>query len=85
MEYSVWSLVAVEEPMCACVHAEMLQLCPTVCSPVDCNPPGSSVLGILQARVLEWVAIPFSRGSSRPRDGTCVSYVSRIGRRVLHH
>ena len=58
VECSIWSLVAVDEPMCACVRSEMLQLCPTVCNPVDCNPPGSSVLGILQARVLEWVACP---------------------------
>ena len=41
-------------------------------------------MGILQARILEWVAIPFSRGSSQPRDGTCVFYVSCIGRQVLH-
>ena len=40
----------------------------TLCDPMDCSPPGSSVLGILQARILEWVAIPFSRGSSQPRD-----------------
>ena len=42
-------------------------------------------MGILQARILEWVAMPFSRGSSQHRDGTCVSYVSCIGRRVLYH
>ena len=47
--------------------------CPTLCDPMDCCPPGSSVHGILQARILEWVAIPFSRGSSRPRDWTQVS------------
>ena len=41
--------------------------CPIICNPVDCSPPGSSVYGILQARILEWVAMPFSRGSSRPR------------------
>ena len=41
-----------------------------------CSPPGSSVCGILQARILEWVAVPFSRGSSRPRDGTQISYTS---------
>ena len=51
--------------------------------PMDCGPPGSSVRGILQARVLEWVAIPFSRASSPPRDRTRVSYVSCIGRWVL--
>ena len=42
------------------------QSCPTLCNPMDCTLPGSSILGILQARILEWVAIPFSRGSSRP-------------------
>ena len=55
------------------------QSCPTLCDPVDCSPPGSSVHGILQARVLEWVAISFSRGSSRPRDQTQVSRIA--GRR----
>ena len=49
------------------------QSCPTVCNPMDCSPPGSSVHGVLQARILEWVAIPFSRGSSQPRDRTQVS------------
>ena len=49
--------------------------CPTLCDPTDCGPPGSSVHGILQARILEWVAIPFSRGSSWPRDGTRVSHM----------
>ena len=44
------------------------QSCSTLCDPVDCGPPGSSVHGILQARILEWVAISFSRGSSQPRD-----------------
>ena len=48
--------------------------------PVDCSLPGSFVRGILQARTLEWVAMPFSRGSSWPRDRTCISYVSCIGR-----
>ena len=47
------------------------------------RPPGSSVHGILQARILEWVAISYFRGSSWPRDWTCVSRVSCIGRRVL--
>ena len=44
------------------------QLCPTLCDPMDCSPPGSSVRGILQARMLEWSAISFYRGSFRPRD-----------------
>ena len=43
-------------------------LCPTLCDPMHCSPPGSSVHGILQARILEQVAMPFSRGSSQPRD-----------------
>ena len=43
-------------------ESEVAQLCPTLCNPVDCSPPGSSVHGILQARILEWVAISFSRG-----------------------
>ena len=53
----------------------MAQSCPTLCDPMDCSPPGSSVHRILQARVLEWVAISFSRGSSRPRDRTQVSRI----------
>ena len=52
---------------------------------MDCSPPGSSVHGILQARTLEWAAIASSRGSSPPRDQTCVSYISCIGRQVLYH
>ena len=52
------------------VRAKSLQFCLTLCNPMDCNPPGSSVHGILQARMLEWVAIPFSSGSSRPRFQT---------------
>ena len=54
--------------VCACAHAKSLQLCLTLCDPMDYSPPGSSVHGILQARILEREAIPFSRGSSRPRD-----------------
>ena len=49
---------------------ESAQLCPTLCDPMDCSPPGSSVHGILQARILEWVAVPFSRGSFQPRNRT---------------
>ena len=48
-------------------------LCLALCDPMDCGLPGSSIHGIFQARILEWVAIPFSRGSSWPRDRTCVS------------
>ena len=52
------------------------QLCPTLCDPTNCNPPGSSVHGILQAGILEWIVIPFSRGSSQPRDQTQVSHIA---------
>ena len=51
-------------------------LCPTVCDPMDCTSPGSSVHGILQARILEWVAIPFSRGFPQPRNRTQVSCIA---------
>ena len=50
------------------VKVLVTQLCPTLCNPMDCSQLGSSVHGILQARILEWVAISFSRGSSQPRD-----------------
>ena len=49
------------------------QLCPILCDPMDCSLPGSSVHGILQARILKWVAISYSKGSSQPRDQTRVS------------
>ena len=55
------------------VYVLVTQSCPTLCDPMDCSPPGSSVHGILQARILEWVAISSSRGSSRPKDQTPVS------------
>ena len=60
--------------MCVCVLS--LQLCPTLCDPVDYRPPGSSVHGILQAKIQEWVAMCSSRASSRPRDQTLISYTS---------
>ena len=52
---------------------------------LDCSHPGSSVHGILQARILECIVISSSRGSSQPRDWTRISYISCIGRWVLHH
>ena len=72
-------------PLCVCACVESIQSGLTLCDPMDCSPPGSSVHGILQARILEWIAMPFSRGSSQPRDENSVSYVSCIGRRVLYH
>ena len=67
----------------SCVHAKSLQSGVTLYDPMDCSLPESFVHGILQARILEWVVIPFSRGSSWPRDRTHVSYASCTGRRVL--
>ena len=58
------------------VKVLVAQLCPTLCDPVDCSPPASSVHRLLQARILEWAAVPFSRGSSRPRDQTQVSRIA---------
>ena len=66
----------------ACVHAKLLQSCLTPCDPVDCNSPSSSVHGTLQARILQWVAMPSSRESSWSRDQTCISC---IGRKVLYY
>ena len=63
----------------ACMHTKSLQLCLTLCNPMDHRLLSSSVHGILQARILEWVAMPSFRESSQPRDWTCVSYVSCIG------
>ena len=56
--------------------AQLLQSCPTLCDPMDCSPPGSSLHGILQARILELVAMSTSRGSSRPRNQTCSSCIA---------
>ena len=55
------------------LRSEVAQSFPTLCDPTDCNLPGSSIHGIFQARIREWVAISFSRGSSQPRDRTWVS------------
>ena len=58
------------------VKVLVTQLCPTLRDPMHCSLPGSSVLGILQARILEWVAMPSTRGSSQPRDRTQVSHIT---------
>ena len=55
------------------VWVKSLQWCLTLCDPLDCSLPDSSVHGLLQARMLEWVAMLSSRGSSQPRDRTCIS------------
>ena len=59
--------------------------CVWLCNPMGLSPPGSSVHGLLQAKIPEWVAIPSSRGSSPPRNWTCVSYVSCIWKQILYH
>ena len=56
-----------------CMYAKLLQSCLTLCDSMVCSPPGFTVHGILQARILEWVAMPSSRGSSKTRDGTRIS------------
>ena len=68
-------------------HLLSAQMCLTLCNTLDCSPPSSSVHSILQARILEWVVISFSRGSSWPRDWTCVFCVSCIAGRffILNH
>ena len=55
----------VKQSLCVCACAKLPQSYPTLCNPMECSPPGSSVHGILQARILEWVAMPSSRGSSQ--------------------
>ena len=67
----------------ACVHAKLIQLCLTLCDLMNCSPPGSSVHGILQARILEWVAFSSSRESFRPRDWIHISWISCTGKQIL--
>ena len=62
--------------VCVCVCVVCTQSCPTLCDPMDYSPPGSSVHGNFQARILEWAAILYSRGSSRPRHQIHISCVS---------
>ena len=72
-EWVLYTIKLAVKCFCCC---SVTQSCPTLCNPMDCSPPGSFVHGILQARRLEWVAISSSRGSSRPRDGTHISWVA---------
>ena len=84
--YRIFYLTVSEYTFSSSVHGKFFRIdymkvfvtqsYPTLCDPMDCHPPGSSVHGISQARILEQVAIPFSRGSSRPRDPTWVSHAA---------
>ena len=65
------------------MHSKSIQLYLTLYDPVDYTLPGSSVYGVLEAKILEWFSMPSSRGFSQHRDRTCVSYISCIGSRVL--
>ena len=70
--------------LCICIICSDAQSCATLCDPMDCSPPGSSIHGIFQARTLEQVAISSSRGSSHPKDWTRVSCISCIIRWILY-
>ena len=74
LNYSIQSCISgLDKELRIYMHAQLLQSCPTLCDTMDYGPPLSSVHGILQARILEWVAMSPSRGSSQPRDRTCMS------------
>ena len=72
----------IDRHICTRMHA---QSCQTLCNPVDYSQPGSSVHEISQARIMEWVAISYSRGLSQPRDLTRVSWVSCLDRWIFYH
>ena len=78
--YPPWD-TSVKRSWCAW-WAKDAKSCPTLCNPLDCSLPGLSVHGISQARILEWVAISFCRGSFQHGDRTCISH---IGRQILYH
>ena len=73
VEFLVFTAGPYKLPLLYMKWSEVAQSCPTLCDPMDCSLPGSSIHGIFQARVLEWVSISFSRGSSWPRNWTGVS------------
>ena len=85
MDYSPYNPYSLLFLIGSLVCAKSLQLCPTLLNPMDCRLPGSSIHGTIQARILEWVAISFSRRSFPPRDQTCVSCITCIGRLILYH
>ena len=75
-------IVRVYLSICCCLLTKWVMLCSTLCDPIDCSLPGSSVHWISQAKILEWFAISFSRASSPPRDW---SYIPCIGRWILYY
>ena len=83
--------VSLDFPGCQALSVLVAQSCPTLCDPMDCSPPGSSAREIFQARILQWVAISFSRWSSHPRDRTRVScaagrfFTDRATREALYN
>ena len=83
IQHALSSIVLEFQDVHLCPHAKSLQSRPIMCDPMDCSPPGSSVHVILHARILEWVTVPSSRGSSWPRNLTHLSSNSCIGRWVL--
>ena len=87
-------VVIINEVFCVYIYIQMYihrhacsvaQLCLTLWDSMDCSPSGSSVHGISQARILEWVAVSFSRGSSWPKDWTHVSFISCNGKWIFYH
>ena len=83
-----WPVRRVCVCVCVCVRVHtrsVTQSCLILCNPMDHSPPSSSVHRTFQARILQWVAISYSRGYSRPRDRTCISCVSCISRLILCH
>ena len=86
LQLTIRLLDSSQEPSGACVRAKSHQLRPALCDPMESSPPDSSVPGILQARILEWLAMPSTRESSWPRDQFLLaSHVSCTGRQVLYH
>ena len=82
---SLTVIVTICMGVCAHTSHSVAQSCLTLCHPMDCSSLGSTVHGIFQARILKWVAISYSRGSSWTRDWTHVSWVSCIGRQIVYH
>ena len=85
LPFPVWKVYFISEILQVPLMIMLSRFSLTLCNSRDCSPPGSSVRGILQARILEWVDVSASRGYSQPRDQICFSFVSCIGRWVLYH